>query len=204
MFTVVLSLVAGLLLGAIPVLRQPFAAPRVPHAARRRTVPRGAARRARRAPRRAADATPIAGDRRASSDYFATIGVPLVSGRGFDAADAAGTTGAVIVNASLARAYFGAEPILGRRIRPIEGDPQGRWLTIVGVVGDTPTTSLHEGSAAPLMYVPLRGSLWADVPAPHDVTYVLQVAGRPSDYIRRSGGSSRRTTRAWLCRAPNR
>ena len=123
---------------------------------------------------------PMVRSRRVSNDYFAAIGIPLRRGRPFDAADEAGTTSSVIINEALARLYFGSEDPNGRQIRPVEGDPLDRWLTIVGVVGNTATESLHEPAPVPAMYVPLKGAMWADVPAPHNVAYVVNTVGSPT------------------------
>jgi predicted permease len=85
--------------------------------------------------------------------FFETMGIPVLAGRDFDASDAAGAPGNVVINDSLARRYFpGADPI-GRQI--IVGDPQcGRCpaastASIVGVVKDVRYSSLR--ADAPLM-----------------------------------------------------
>jgi putative ABC transport system permease protein len=131
----------------------------------------------------AADGAPMAAFRRVSHDYFVTMGIPLRRGRGFDAADAAGATSAVIVNDALVARYFGNADPLGQQVRPIEGDQLDRWLTIVGVVGNTATDSLHEPAPVATLYFPLGGSMWADAPSPHEATYVLRVAGSPVEYV---------------------
>lgn len=133
--------------------------------------------------RLSADATPMVRYRRVSNDYFSAMNVPLRSGRVFDTADADGLTDSVVIDEALARLYFGATEPLGNRIRPIEGDPQDRWLTVVGVVGNSVTEGLTETASVGKLYVPLRGSLWADVPAPHDLTYIALVNGDPLNYV---------------------
>jgi putative ABC transport system permease protein len=130
-----------------------------------------------------ADAAPMVRYRRVSNDYFAAMHIPLRAGRLFDNADRDGRSDAVVVDNALARLYFGNQDPLGQRIRPIEGDHEDRWLTIVGIVGDTVTESLAEPSMVPKMYVPMRGSMWADVPSPHDMTYVALVDGDPLGYV---------------------
>ena len=70
--------------------------------------------------------------RSVTPDYFATLRIPLVSGRVFTAADAAASRVA-IVDERIAKAAFGAATVIGRRVRiPIADQP---WLTVVGVVG---------------------------------------------------------------------
>jgi predicted permease len=66
-----------------------------------------------------------------SPGYFATLGIPLLEGREFTAADTADQPDVVIVNEALARACWRDGSALGKRI----GSP-GAWQEIVGVVGD--------------------------------------------------------------------
>jgi putative ABC transport system permease protein len=72
-----------------------------------------------------------------SAEYFASMDIPLLSGRDFGAQDQAGAPHAAIVTESFARRYFAGEEALGRRIRMISfTDHENTWLTIVGIVGD--------------------------------------------------------------------
>jgi putative ABC transport system permease protein len=67
-------------------------------------------------------------------DYFTALGVRLVRGRTFTAADRDSTPGvAVISEATARRIWRGSNPV-GRRLR--YGGPDGEEVTIVGVVGD--------------------------------------------------------------------
>ena len=70
---------------------------------------------------------------RVSSDYFSTIGVPVLSGRAFASSDTEETPKVAVVSRSLARRYWtGKEPI-GERLSFDRGKT---WITIVGVAGD--------------------------------------------------------------------
>lgn len=81
--------------------------------------------------------------RRAVFDYFATMGIPLVRGRTFTAADGIGAPLVVVVNTAFAERLFpGADPV-GRRVR-MGGTGTGPWLTIVGVAGSIRHGSLEE------------------------------------------------------------
>lgn len=75
--------------------------------------------------------------------YFATMQIPIVSGRDFDDRDLRDALPTVIVNEKLARTIFpGADPI-GKRIRP--GFSDSTWYPereIVGVVADTRNDAL--------------------------------------------------------------
>jgi putative ABC transport system permease protein len=76
--------------------------------------------------------------RRVTAEYHLALGIPLRSGRLFDANDRKGAPGVVIINESAARKYFPREDPIGRVVIL---DKEKR--TIVGVVGDVHQTSLE-------------------------------------------------------------
>jgi putative ABC transport system permease protein len=76
------------------------------------------------------------GYRLASSDYFETLGIPLLRGRLFDATDGPDTPQAAIISQDVADHVFPAEDPIGRRINTANMDGDEAWMTIVGVVGD--------------------------------------------------------------------
>ena len=65
-------------------------------------------------------------------DYFRVMGIPLESGRLFDERDDASGAASVIVSASLARALWGDQDPLGRRL----DDRETPGARVVGVVGN--------------------------------------------------------------------
>ena len=69
------------------------------------------------------------------SDYFETMGIPMVAGRSFQSSDAASTGAVAVVNETLVNTFWkGLDPI-GQRLRPCCGD-QVPWFTVVGVAKD--------------------------------------------------------------------
>jgi predicted permease len=96
--------------------------------------------------------------RSVSTDYFRTLGIPLVEGRVFARTDTDKSTPVALVNRSLARRYWGSESPLGRRI---SADSGKTWNTIVGVVGDVRHYGLDTDPAdemyMPFSQVPIRG-----------------------------------------------
>src|SRR5205085_3052815 len=89
--------------------------------------------------------------------YFATLGMPLLSGRGFTAADLDPSANAIVVNRSFMRKMFDGKLAVGSRIRyrqrrSTSSDTLQRapWFTIVGVAADFPIDSV----AAPRAYKP--------------------------------------------------
>ncbi len=93
--------------------------------------------------------TPAADIRMAGPDYFYTMGIPLVAGRAFSAADAdSNATPVVILNETAARKLFRAGSPIGHRVTlggtGTPGSASAPWMTVVGVVGDVHDASLRE------------------------------------------------------------
>jgi predicted permease len=70
---------------------------------------------------------------RVTPDYFATLGIPVVSGRSFTTADRDSAQDVAIISASAARRFWPGQDPVGRKFR--FGDATGSRVTIVGVVG---------------------------------------------------------------------
>ena len=71
-----------------------------------------------------------------SPEYFKTMGISVLKGRGFTPDDKPGATPVVIVNEALAKAHWPNGDAVGKRIRssgPIERAP---WMQVVGIVQD--------------------------------------------------------------------
>jgi len=111
----------------------------------------------------------------ATPDYFRTLGVPIIRGRGFTDADREGVPGAVILSQSTARFYWpGADPI-GKRLRM--GEKLEQVFTVVGVVPDTRYRDLRD--ARPSIYFPLRQSFFPFAPW----TLAIRTTGSPADAV---------------------
>ena len=65
-------------------------------------------------------------------DYFRTLGIPILQGRGIEASDRPDTPPVVVVTEAMARRFWPSGGAIGRRIRL--GDADGPEATIVGVV----------------------------------------------------------------------
>jgi len=109
---------------------------------------------------------------RVMSNYFETMGIPILQGRDFQAADVASGRMA-IVNETLARTYWAGLNPIGQRLRPGGGDIivpgpgaapfANPWFTVIGVVKDVRQWSVDE-PASPEVYV-LVDQIAADGPA---------------------------------------
>ncbi|MCC7179045.1 MAG: ABC transporter permease [Acidobacteria bacterium] len=93
-------------------------------------------------------AQPIAELNIVSPDFFQTMGLRLVRGRGLASTDVEGRPPVVIINERLAR-EFGSEDPVGRRIN------LGDWITVVGVVSDARRESLA-AAPQPALYLPYQ------------------------------------------------
>lgn len=85
--------------------------------------------------------------------YLETMGIPVLRGRGFTAADLADAPPVALVNEAAARQLFPGEDPLGQRLQ-VEVGREKRWAVIAGVVGDVRQFGL-ERRAAPQFYLPL-------------------------------------------------
>jgi len=92
--------------------------------------------------------------RRVDPAYFRTLGMHIVSGRGFSDSDRVGTPGVAIVNHVMARTYWGTEPVVGKRMSFARDAGKPVWLEIIGVVNDTRDIALME-APQPAFFVPL-------------------------------------------------
>lgn len=88
-----------------------------------------------------------------SPDYFRALGNPLKQGRLFTDADNESAPRVVVINETLARAYFPGENPIGQRIA-LRGDPD-ELREIVGIVADINQFGLEKESK-PAFYTPFR------------------------------------------------
>jgi putative ABC transport system permease protein len=84
--------------------------------------------------------------------YFAVMGIPLLRGRDFAAADRPGAPVAVIVNPTLASRFFPGEDPIGKRVTALR-IPEMQNMIVVGVAGDTRRGGTLTGYT-PEMYIP--------------------------------------------------
>jgi predicted permease len=84
--------------------------------------------------------------------YFETVGLSILEGRGFTGADRLGADRVILVNQAAARLFWGGVDPVGRRLRP-EGRPDV-IRTVVGVVEDAPVIAFPERPTRPMFYVP--------------------------------------------------
>ncbi len=132
-------------------------------------------------PRAPGDLPPVIDYRYVSPGYFQAMGVPLVAGRGFQAADTTRRSGEAIVSAALARRYWPHGSPLGRRLRPQKkgAKPTDPWYTIVGVAGDVRQRDIADPAPEEAVYYPLLPSK-PDMWAPRDMTLAVRTRLPPA------------------------
>jgi predicted permease len=88
--------------------------------------------------------------------YLSTMGIPVVEGRDFAPGDVTGGP-VVLVNETLAKAFFKGRSAVGRRVR-VSGPPQQRpFCTIVGVVRDVKQGGIASKTGTELYFLMEQG-----------------------------------------------
>jgi predicted permease len=91
----------------------------------------------------------------ASPSYFATMEIPIMTGRGFTALDTTNAPHVLIVNQTFVRKYFGGRQPLGQLVQ-VMPEPQypERTYQVVGTIADTKYSNLREPTP-PMAFVPI-------------------------------------------------
>jgi putative ABC transport system permease protein len=110
----------------------------------------------------APEGRPFTGDRIISQahfvspEYFQALRIPIKAGRAFTDADIRQAPLVMIVNETLARAAYGNEDAVGKRMACCEGSPDDpAWKTVVGVVPDVYARGPAQAPVAEF-YLPVR------------------------------------------------
>jgi predicted permease len=85
-----------------------------------------------------------------AEDYFATLGIPIVSGRAFTRTDDENAPPIAIINETMAAKYWLGKNAVGQRVKVTD-----RWLEIVGIAKNSNYRTKLE-PPMPFLYVPLR------------------------------------------------
>jgi hypothetical protein len=121
-----------------------------------------------------------------TENYFDTLGVRVLQGRGLSALDSPDGPPVAVVNETFAARYARGRPAAGQRIREHrEGRPR-QWLEIVGVVADTRNRGLHR-PVEPEVFISTsqaRGA-W------NQLFLVVRTAGDPEQAVPAVSGAGR-------------
>ena len=129
-------------------------------------------------PTDAREVRPIVALRAMSSGFIDTLGIRLLRGRTVTPAEIERDDASVVINEALAKAYFPNEDPIGKRITIALPAADRLWLTIVGVVSNTPARFLAEAVPVPKMYMPMfAGRNFG--PLPDVMSYVIRTSASP-------------------------
>jgi putative ABC transport system permease protein len=104
---------------------------------------------------------PLLPNGEATPSYFQTMGIPLLRGRVFAAADTIENAPSnIIVNETMAKRFWPNEDPLGKRLKFDDPNFKSPWFTVVGVVGDVRQEGLEQ-PAGLMSYVASDGE-WVD------------------------------------------
>jgi len=114
---------------------------------------------------------------RASPDFFATLQIPLKSGRTFVEQDQRSDAGIVVVSDSVAARFWPGQSAVGKRIKLGGLNSSSPWLSIVGVVGEVKYRGLPENPTRdPDLYFPF-------LDRSQQVSLVIRSAVDPSSLV---------------------
>ena len=105
-------------------------------------------------------------------DYFRTMQIPLVAGRGIEASDTDKSELVTVVNEQFAKRYWPGREAIGERLHA-----DGKWFTVVGIARNSDYDQLGEKPKS-FFYLPLPQDY-----AP-DVTIEARVSGDPLAFVR--------------------
>ncbi len=90
-----------------------------------------------------------------TAEYLQTLRIPLLEGRWITDADRENSPSVVVINRAMAKAYFGEQSPLGRKMQ-IGATPEAEvpWMTVVGVVGNVRQSLVADTPTE--MYLPFR------------------------------------------------
>jgi predicted permease len=108
----------------------------------------------------------------ARENYFATMEIPLLRGRGFTAQDDRRAPLVAIVNQTFARQFFPNDEVLGKRVTFTDGYHE---VEIIGVIADAKYMSQRE-ELSPLIYTPWQ----QEIAMIGEMYFALRTAGEPT------------------------
>jgi len=110
----------------------------------------------------------------ATPGYFSALGIPLVAGRFFTAADKRDAPQTIIINRIMAEQYWPGENVIGKRMS-FDDNPKSDkdWITVVGVVGDVKDQPDSPG-AKNAFWFPVLQQVWTN-----DMSVVIRARSDP-------------------------
>jgi putative ABC transport system permease protein len=110
-----------------------------------------------------------------TADSFRTMGIPIVAGRAFSAADDRHAPPVAIINVAMAQLFWPGKDPIGQRLR---GTDHTAWMTIVGIAGDVKQGGLREKTGTE-MYLLESQAQETVGGVPRGLYVVVRTAGEP-------------------------
>jgi predicted permease len=107
------------------------------------------------------------------SNYFGTLGIPVLAGRVFQESDTPKSAEVIVVNHTMAEKYWPHKNPVGRTVRVQDGK---RSVTVIGVVGDTKLEDIDE-EPTPLFYYALSQHYQSNI------SLLVRTQGKPAQLI---------------------
>lgn len=111
------------------------------------------------------------------ADFFPTLGVPILHGRGFALTDLPGSPRVGVVNQQLAKKFFPNANPVGQTITPCDEGESQLPIQIVGVAADVKYADVRD-AAPPTLYVPYlqNDDIWG-------MTFEVKTAASPESVL---------------------
>jgi putative ABC transport system permease protein len=126
---------------------------------------------------------PFVAIRAVAGDYFRVLGMPILRGRGIESSDGQREQPVAVINEAFSRMVFPNQDPIGRRVRlgnPALSPGVPEWLTVAGVVSNTPTFALSETAPFPQLFMPMFASRDVNMaPRLNAVDFVVRTAQTP-------------------------
>jgi putative ABC transport system permease protein len=130
--------------------------------------------------------------RAVAGGYFEAMGMRMLRGRALERGDVERGEANIVVNQAFANVYFPGRDPIGERVQsstpPNPSFPAPAWMKIVGIVANTPVSTLAEAAPAPQIFMPMSIAGGPDIPiealiGPNIATlsYVLRAATPASE-----------------------
>ncbi|HZU24735.1 MAG TPA: ABC transporter permease [Bryobacteraceae bacterium] len=124
--------------------------------------------------------------------YLRLMGIPLLTGRAFNASDTRESEPVILISAATARRFWPGQNAVGKHIRSAA---EARWRTVIGVVADVRQFNLNNrapGGITGAMYMPYSQAIDGDNRIPAAMNLIVKSAGAASqvgDQLRRAAVS---------------
>jgi len=112
-------------------------------------------------------------------DYFETVGIPILVGRGVQKSDTAASVRVAVVNEAMVKHFFAGQNPIGRQFFIDDPDWRDKPFTVVGVSHD----AKDHGSGLRLPVPPRFYHAYQQIPEPTQIALEVRIDGLPASAI---------------------